>query len=170
MAEIDVQAILADVKRQIEDLRLSGRYPPGLEAELEAEFREIMALTKLINLGRLDKVDEQLGNVQASLAALSSPARTDSRALLGRAVHSVINRIVGRPFSDISKRAAHAIEQLVAAQSLIVEELRSRDGVEDHVANAMAKHVLERVAVVEHLAILIVELEARVRALETGHH
>jgi len=166
MAEIDVQAILADVQSRVRALRSEGHYPVGLESELESEFRGIMALTKLSVAGRMDSVERQLDEIRDVVAQIRQSPRTESRFMFGRLIHSAINRLVGRPFHDVADRTTVALVQLLEHLYLFLEELRSRDGVEDHVANAMAKHVMERVAVVDHLAVLVTELEARIDVLE----
>lgn len=167
MSEADVREILRGVNERIADLRLKGHYPVGLEQELEAEFRSIMALTRLTEAGRLGQVSTLLAEAEEALHQVRMPPNSSSRFILGGLIHRLINRLVGRPVHDMTSRVHALTEPLLKSLNLLRAELESRDGVEDHVANALSKHVVERVAVIEHLAIIAVDLESRIRAMES---
>lgn len=167
MPEADVREILRTVNERVGDLRRQGHYPVGLEQELEAEFRSIMALTRLTEAGRLGRISTLLAEAEEALHQVRMPPNISSRFILGGLVHRFISRLVGRPMHDVTSRVHALTEPLLQSLELLRAELESRDGVEDHVANALSKHVVERVAVIEHLAILAVNLESRIRAMET---
>ena len=42
MVQPDINQILASIRKEVDQKRASGSYPPGLEQELEFEFAEIM--------------------------------------------------------------------------------------------------------------------------------
>jgi len=164
--QIDIDKLISGLKQRVEDRRQSGDYPVGLEEQLEAEFKIIMAAV------RRDEVDtSELGRrvkaVEHSTAALRSAAETNSRLPAGSAVHRLVARLVRRHTSalEVSTRALgidvasalHEVHHMIDVQ---------READERQIHDILGS-VMDRIAVVDHLAASVLRLEARVQELET---
>lgn len=94
----EVDALVERLKRQVEERRSSGDYPPHLEADLDANFRRIVATQRLGG-----------GDVQSALGALAEAADllnadripTKSRIPGGTLLHRLIAKVVHRQMVGI---------------------------------------------------------------------
>jgi putative IMPACT (imprinted ancient) family translation regulator len=59
-------------------------------------------------------------------------------------------------------------EQVIAMLEHLVDDARSREDADRRMVANLSKHVLDRVAVVDHLYFIVAELETRLRKFEAG--
>ena len=167
MDQIDIDQLISGLKQRVEERRQSGDYPLGLEEQLEAEFKIIMAAV------RRDEIDtSELGrrvkSVEHANAAIHSSAESASRLPGGSLVHRVVGRMVRRHTSALEvstralgievARALHEVHHMIDVQ---------READERQLHDILGS-VMDRLAVIDHLAASVVRLEARVQELETS--
>ena len=166
--DIDVDDLVELLQTRVSARRASGDYPPGLEEQLEAEFAVIMAA-----LHRNELTTEELGRRVAAVEHTSAGVRaldeTSSRVPGGSAVHTAASRIVARHTNQLADsvrqlgvdvaRALHEVHHLIDLQ---------RDADERQLSEVISS-VLDRLAVLDHVADAVVLLEQRLDRLESGH-
>ena len=166
--KVDIDAVLAEIRTDVARRRAEGSYPPGLENELEAEFRNILALTSRGETARQQELLELIGQMQEGLRNLSGLTVADSRIPGGSIVHRVIRRLIARHTMGIADQVRRTAEPMARIVEIVAEESAGREDADRRMVVALSKHVLDRVAVVDHLALLSAELEARIGRLESG--
>ncbi|MGH9283877.1 MAG: thioredoxin domain-containing protein, partial [Acidimicrobiales bacterium] len=115
----ELDDVLSRLHERVEERRRSGAYPPGLEDDLEAHFRRIVA----------HRADTDFTDIQARLANLDDRARFGAERIGGHsqfrggeALHKVVAKLVARQTQGVVEQvqafaepARQAIEALVTA-------------------------------------------------------
>ena len=74
-----------------------------------------------------------------------------------------------RLVKDLSEAQQRAVnEQVIAMLEHLVDDARSREDADRRMVAKLSKHVLDRVAVVDHLYFIVAELETKLRKFEAG--
>jgi hypothetical protein len=169
MEQIEVDDVVALLQRRVAARRASGDYPPGLEEQLEAEYAVIMA-----GMHRGELTTEELGRrvaaVEHTAAAVRALDDTGSRVPGGSVVHTAASRVVARHTNQLADslrqlgidvaRALHEIHHLI-------DEQRHAD---ERQLSEVISSVLDRLAVVDHLADAVLQIERRLDLLESRDH
>ena len=163
---IDIDSILSTIRDEVARRRAEGSYPPGLENELEAEFDHILSLTHRGDSRRSDEVHELLVQLRQNLHDLSGLTPATSRIPGASIFHRVVRRLIARHTMGLAAQARAADETIGRIVGLLAEEMTGREDADKRMVAALSKHVLDRVAVVDHLVMTVTELESKVRALE----
>jgi 2-polyprenyl-3-methyl-5-hydroxy-6-metoxy-1,4-benzoquinol methylase len=148
----DVDALVAELRAKVEERRRAGQYPPGLEEDLAAHFRRLLARRleppRPVDLrGPLTRVEEAL------------PLRRDriplaSQVPAGAALHKAVAKLVARQTQGVLEQVqafAEPVRQALDALTTAVEDL-TREVREDLVAQVAA--VIDRQAAQERAAAL----------------
>jgi hypothetical protein len=162
---VDIDELVSELRQRVAIRRASGDYPVGLEEQLEAEFKHIMAAVHRDELNT-QELGRRVQSVERATGAIDAHVESDSRLPGGSAVHKTAGRLVSRHTGQLAHgvrvlgidiaRALHEIHHLIEVQKSADE----RQLVE--VIGAL----MDRVAVVDHLADAILDLERRVLQLE----
>lgn len=163
---IDIDSILSTIRDEVARRRAAGEYPPGLENELEAEFRHILSLTHRGDSIRSDEVSRLLGELQQNLHDLSGLTPATSRIPGVSIFHRVVRRLIARHTMGLAAQARSTDRTIGRIVEILAEDLSGREDADKRMVAALSKHVLDRVAVVDHLVMTVTELESKVRALE----
>lgn len=165
MDSIDIDTLVGDLKQRIATRRANGDYPVGLEEQLEAEFKVIMAAVHRHEVNTTE-LGRRVQQVESATAAIRSDGPTGSRLPGGAAVHATTARLVNRHTATVAdsvralgieiSRALHEIHHLFDLQ----RECDERQ------LNEVVASVLDRLAVLDHVADSLVLLEKRVAQLE----
>lgn len=160
MTPPDVEQIIEELKRRVIERRAAGDYPVGLEAELEAEFKAILALT---HRGRdqIEVLRDKTEALSMSIKRVTGVSPTKSRLPGGQAVHRVISKLTRRQVAGLADQFRQALADVESILASIVDQLEEQRLSDDRQMNKLANSVLDRIVVVDQLAVMVVELERR---------
>lgn len=166
MSEIEVEEIVAGLKRQVAERRLAGDYPIGLEQQLESEFQGMM---RAIDRHEIDttRLHHLADHVRTTAHDVRVAGGTDSRVPGGAAAHSAMGRVVQRhvqPVAESVRELGTSVADALAETRRLFEAQSTAD--ERQLLDAIAG-VLDRLAVLDHLVEITQDLEARVARLES---
>jgi hypothetical protein len=165
VTDIDIDEIVDELRGRVARRRASGDYPPGLEQQLEAEFALIMAGVHRpeVDTGELGR---RVAAVEQLTAGVRAETATSSRVPGGSIVHATAQRLVVRQTGELAEtvralgrgiaEALHELHHLVDVQRQ-ADERQLGD-----VVNAL----MDRVAIIDHVADAVVQLETRLARLE----
>jgi len=166
MSQIQMAELLQEIRDQIVERRLAGLYPPGLEQQLEREFAEIMSSTNRRYFAS-NELQVQLQHLEQAFVRLSGQISTQSRIPGVSLVHRLLGKLTKRQILGLTAQIRDVESMIIVVLKMLGEFAESQEEADSRVVRELSQHVLDRVAVVDHLAILTTELEARVRNLES---
>jgi aconitase B len=164
-SEIQIEELLQQIQSQVERRRAEGLYPPGLEEQLEREFTEIMASTSRRYFAARE-LRGQLERLEAGMAGLSGNTAVTSKFLGGALIHRIVRKLVGRQILGLTAQMQVVNSLVLDTLKMVGEFAESQENADKRVVQELSQHVLDRIAVVDHLAILTIELEERILKLE----
>ena len=165
-SEIQMTELLQRIHNQIDERRAAGLYPPGLEQQLEREFAEIMSSTNRRYFASKD-LQEQLRHLEDAFDRLSGQISTRSRIPGMSLAHRLIRKLTKRQVLGLTAQIRDVESKVIVVLKMVGEFAESQEAADSRVVRELSQHVLDRVAVVDHLAILTTELESRIRNLES---
>ena len=143
MTEPSLETILQDIRSTVDERRTKGDYPPGLEQELKLQFDMVSS-----------RSHEALTNSLEHAGSLLAEAR------------SLMTDLSSRPADSRSTEIAVLLGTVLDIIAQIHEVMLLGKDADSRLVEHLAKSVLEKLCVVDHLAILTVDLERRVNALQ----
>jgi len=164
----EIEQMMAGIQDTIARRRAAGEYPAGLETELEAEFASILELTHRGEADRADALERLLQEVRMHAPHVSGLTATSSRIPLVNLLHKVVRRLIARQTRGLAAQQRAVNEQVIAMLEYLVDDARSREDADRRMVAKLSKHVLDRVAVVDHLYFIVAELETKLRKFEAG--
>ncbi len=168
MKQVEIEQMMADIQDTITRRRAAGEYPAGLEQELEAEFASILALTHRGEVDRADALELLLEEAKRCAPEVSGLTPTSSRVPFVNIVHKIMRRLIARQTRGLAAQQRTVNDQLIAMLEHLVADARGREDADGRMVAKLSKHVLDRVAVVDHLYFVVAELETRLRKFEAG--
>ena len=168
MKQVEIEQMLADIQDTIARRRSAGEYPAGLEQELEAEFASILALTHRGEADRADALEQLLAQAKRCAPEVSGLTPTSSRVPFLNILHKIMRRLIARQTRGLAAQQRAVNDQLIAMLEHLVADARGREDADSRMVAKLSKHVLDRVAVVDHLYFIVAELETRLRKFEAG--
>ena len=166
MTSFDINVILNEIRENVRVRRAAGLYPPGLEQQLEREFAEILSSTNRRYFASKN-LQEQLRLLEDAFGRLSGQISPRSRIPGVSLVHRIIGKLAKRQVLGLTAQIRDVESIVVAVLKMLGEFAESQEAADNRIVRELSQHVLDRVAVVDHLAILTTELEARIRNLES---
>lgn len=161
MTSPEVEETLAEIRRRVAQRRQNGDYPPGLESELESEFRAVVSRERRDWYATSTRLDEQMQRVLDALGHLGGMAETSSRVPGGSLVHKVVRRIIRRQVDVIGTQVRNVSNETVVLLRMIVELQKAQEDADRRLVSHLARSVMDRLAVVDHLAVTLTDLERR---------
>lgn len=161
----DVDALVEELQQRIATRRANGDYPAGLEEQLEAEFRIIMAAVHRDEVGT-SELHERVARVGRAVSGLRADPELASRLPGGSLVHSTTATFVRRHTGVLveSVRAlGREIEHALDEVRRLFEVQREAD---ERQLNDIIGSLIDRLATLDHLADAVIDLEQRVDRLE----
>ena len=165
-SQIEMKELLQQIRNRVEERRAAGLYPPGLEQQLEREFAEIMSSTNRRYFASKD-LQMQLEYLEDAFNHLSGQISSRSRIPGVSLFHSLMAKLTKRQVLGLTAQVRDVESLVVTILKMLGEFAESQEEADGRVVRELARHVLDHVAVVDHLAILTVELETRLHALES---
>ena len=153
--------IIDELERRVAQRRQEGKYPIGLEQQLEAEFKAIM---DVVHRGTdvLGDVQQLLERCRTELLNLETPISAKSRIPGFGLVHLVIGKLVGRQTAEISSRVRATLETQQEVLELLLKQLEIQQGTDVRVLNQLSHAMQDRLMMIDALAQSVIELERKV--------
>lgn len=153
--------IIAELERRVAQRRQEGKYPVGLEQQLEAEFKAIMDVVHRGN-DVLGDVRQLLDRCREELTSLQKPVSAKSRIPGFGLVHWVIGKLVGRQTAAITLRVRATLETQQDVLELLLKQLEIQQGTDVRVLNQLSHAMQDRLMMIDALAQSVIELERKV--------
>ena len=153
--------IIDELERRVALRRQEGKYPIGIEQQLEAEFKAIM---DVVHRGTdvLSDVQHLLQQCRVELSYLENPISSKSRVPGFGIVHLVIGKLVGRQTAGISTRVRATLETQQEVLELLLKQLEIQQGTDVRVLNQLSHAMQDRLMMIDALAQSVIELERKV--------
>lgn len=145
--EPDVDALVDELRRRVEQRRRDGDYPPGLEDDLAVHFEVMMH--RGMRAPRPVDLHGALGRIAAALPVEAARISTDSRSSAGSALHQAVAKVVGRQTEGALQQVqafAQPVAEALGGLTTLFEDL-AREVRDD--LSARLDAVLERQAAYE---------------------
>lgn len=162
LKQVDIEQVLAEIRNDVEKKRSEGSYPPGLEQELEAEFQTILSYTRQGITDRAAEIARLSDDIRRNLNEVTGLTATHSRVPGVSIVHRVIRRLISRQTMGLAAQVRASEESKVQLLQIMAEQSVAHHDADKRLVENLSKHVLDRVAVIDHLTILMTELESRI--------
>jgi hypothetical protein len=166
MQQFDLTELLKEIKTRVDEKRAEGLYPPGLEQQLEREFAEIIASTNRRYFATKD-LQLHITHLQNLYEQLSGRVSTQSRIPGASMLHWLFGKISKRQVLGLTAQVRDVEGQVIVVLKMLGEFAHSQEEADNRVVRELSQHVLDRVSVVDHLSILTIELESRIRKIES---
>lgn len=153
--------IIAELENRVARRRQEGKYPVGLEQQLEAEFKSIMDVVHRGN-DVLGDVKFLLDRCRDELASLQEPVSAKSRIPGFALIHWVIGKLVGRHTTAITLRIRATLETQQEVLELLLKQLEIQQGTDVRVLNQLGHAMQDRLMMIDALAQSVLELERKV--------
>lgn len=145
---MDAKEVQAEIQRRVAELRAEGRYPLGLEEQLESEFAAIMEVVH----GRADLPDD-IGKEISLLRATVEQMRSEF-ARSGAESHSDSDQ-------SVTETAILALERTVRLYEVLIREFEALRREDERIVRRIEHFLRDRIVMVDVLSQAVVELESR---------
>lgn len=153
--------IIVVLQQRVDQRRREGRYPVGLEQQLQAEFDAIMSVVHA-DADVLDQIAEMLEGARQGVGELRRPIPLRSRIPGLFLVHWVMGKLVRRHVSVLADRMASTLEMQQQALDLMRRQLEIQRGADSRVLNQLGHAMHDRLMMIDVLAEAIVNIESKV--------
>ncbi len=165
MKDINIDEVVDALQQRVAERRASGDYPPGLEQQLESEFDLVMSA---IHRPEVD-TSEAITRIEAvglATRAIGAPPSIGSRVPGGSALHAATGRLVRRHTSQLADEVRQLGVDTGAALDSLRQVLDRQRSADERQLTEVIGSLHDRVAILDHLANAIIDLENRVLRLE----
>ena len=108
---------------------------------------------------------EQMERTSNAFSNVTGITSTESRIPGGSFLHRLIARLTGRQVQGVATQIRTASCELVDLVRIIADLQQAQENADRRLVNHLTKSTLDHLAIVDHLAILVTELERRVDSL-----
>lgn len=153
--------LIDELERRVAQRRQEGKYPVGLEQQLEAEFK---AIIDVVHRGT-DMVGELtllLEEAQKKVNVLNGLISPKSRIPFGSIYHRIVGRLFGHHTRGVANQAREALEMQMRALELIRLQMQQQRDNDARILNQLGHAMRDRLMMVDVLAEAVVELERKV--------
>lgn len=168
MNQAELESILSDIQGTVARRRAAGEYPAGLEEQLEREFEALRQLTYRGDSDRIDSLQRLLDDAKSGNDDVSGLTRVGSRVPFVSIFHRIVRRVVARQVRGLAAQQREVNGPVIEMLELLIDDARSREDADRRMVAQLSKHVLDRIAVIDHLYFVVAELETRLRDIDSG--
>ena len=161
MVKPDIDQLLGDIRERVAQRREAGDYPPGLEQQLEAEFRGLVDRERRHWYATADRLTQQMAVVSTAYSRVNGVTDTVSRLPFGSLFHRFVQKIIGRQVRGLAGQISVASTEMVTLIGLVTQLQLAQEDADRRLVAHLAKTTLSHLAVVDHLAILVTDIERR---------
>ena len=155
------ESLITELQKRVRERRAAGDYPLGLETQLQEEFKNVLATTHRGHRS-INHLESRMHMVRESITQIKGVAGVKSRIPAGSLFHRVIRILVRRHVSQLANEtriAMKRIESVLEEFETLIKQQQSND---ERLLNQTLSGVLDKLAVVDTLSEMVVELESRV--------
>ena len=163
----EIKEILSEINRTIELRRIAGDYPPGLEQQLEREFAEIISLTNRRYFSNVE-LESQIDELQNLFTLLSGQTSVRSRIPGATLLHRLSKFMTKRQILGLTEQIRRVEFQTLVVLRSLAQFAKTQEDTDARLVRELSQHVLDRISVVDHLSIVVTELESRLIAIENS--
>ena len=167
MEHIDVDEIIADLRSRVDRRRADGEYPPGLEEQLEAEFEAIM---RGVHRDEIDTavLSARIDGLFEGVQAINVEVEATSRMPGGSLLHGAAGRVIQRHTGQLADTTRAVLWDMSTAMREVQHLIDAQRGADERQLRDVIASVIDRIALLDHLATAVVDLERRLELLERG--
>ena len=154
------EGLIAELQKRVRERRAAGDYPLGLEAQLQEEFKNILETTHRGHRS-INHLESRMHMVRESISQIKGVAGVKSRIPGGSLFHRVIRLLVRRHVSQLAnetRTSLKRIESVLQEYETLIKQQQSND---ERLLNQTLSGVLDKLAVVDTLSEMVIELESR---------
>jgi len=163
-----VEIALKQIKETVAERRRRGEYPIGLEAQLEAEFSSIITMSHRQSRNTSEQLRAFILHLETTMNHVSGRTATKSRIPGVGLLHKVIAKMTARQTLGLTGQVREVHVVVSQVLSLLSEEALSREDADKRMVYALSRHVLDKLAVIDHVAIISNDLERRLLDVENS--
>lgn len=154
------EEVLEELRRRVNVRRQEGKYPPGLEEQLEAEFAAIL---EVVHRGEdeIGHIAQLISEVRGEISALNGVVTTQSRILGGSLFHRLIRRLVARQTQGVAQQTQAALLRQLEIAELVQRQLRMQRDADARVLHQLETAMRDRLMMIDALAEAVLELERK---------
>ena len=154
------EEVLEELKRRVTVRRQEGKYPPGLEDQLEAEFAAIL---EVVHRGEdeVGHIAHVISEVRAEVSALNGIVTPQSRIPGGSLFHRLIGRVVARQTQGVAQQTQAALLRQLEIVELLQKQLRMQRDADVRVLHQLETAMRDRLMMIDALAEAVLELERK---------
>ena len=155
------EGLVAELQKRVQKRREMGDYPAGLENQLQEEFKNILETTHKGHRSN-DHIEARMHMLRESITRIRGMGGVESRVPGGSLFHRVIRRLVRRHVSQLALETRVALERVESVLKEIETLTKQQQSQDERLLNQTLSGVLDKLAVVDTLSEMVVELESRV--------
>ena len=154
------EEVLAELRRRVETRRQEGKYPFGLEKQLEAEFAAIL---EVVHRGEdeVDHIAHLIGELRTEVLSLNGVVTSQSRIPGGALYHRLVGKLIGRQTRGVAQQTQHALHRQMDLLDLVQKQLRAQRDADMRVLHQIETAIRDRLMMVDALAESVLELERK---------
>ena len=161
MTSDTTEGLITELQKRVRVRRAAGDYPVGLEAQLQEEFRNVLETTHRSHRS-INHLETQMQMVRESIMHIQGVGGVGSRVPAGSFFHRVIRRLVRRHVSQLAKETRNSLERITSVLEEFETLIKEQQSNDKRLLNQTLSGVLDKLAVVDTLSEMVVELESRV--------
>lgn len=154
------QDLHREVQARVQRKRQSGDYPVGLEEQLEAEFRAILEVTHR-GTHDLSHLHKSLSDLQSMVHQIRTTGDSSSRLPGGSLVHRLFRRLLRRHSTALTQDIQRVFRQVDGVLNELYKALEAQSRHDERLLNDVLGGVLDRLAVIDSLALTLPEIERK---------
>ena len=160
--------ILEQIRATVQEKRQRGEYAGGLELQLEEEFAELRTIVHGADASKSEVIRQQLLNVLEAMNHVTGRTPTESQIPGASLIHKIVAKLTARQTSGLAGQLQEVHRALESLLTSLTAQATARNDADERMVNLLAKNVVDRIAVVDHLVLMVAEMESRLRHLETS--
>ena len=155
------EGLITELQKRVRERRAAGDYPLGLEAQLQEEFKNVLATTHRGHRS-INHLESRMQMVRESITRIQGVAGVKSRIPGGSLFHRVIRRLVRRHVSQLANETRISLKRIESVLEEFETLIKQQQSNDERLLNQTLSGVLDKLAVVDTLSEMVVELESRV--------
>jgi hypothetical protein len=153
--------LITELQKRVRQRRAAGDYPIGLEAQLQEEFKNVLETTHRSHRS-INQLQTRMILVRESVMQIQGVGGVKSRLPGGSLFHKVIRRLIRRHVSQLAKETRNSLERIESVLEEFETLIKEQQSNDKRLLNQTLSGVLDKLAVVDTLSEMVVELESRV--------
>ena len=155
------EGLITELQKRVRERRAAGDYPLGLEAQLQEEFKNVLETTHRGHRS-INHLESRMRMVRESITQVKGVAVVKSRIPGGSLFHRFIRRLIRRHVSQLANETRIALKRIESVLQEFETLIKQQQSNDERLLNQTLSGVLDKLAVVDTLSEMVVELESRV--------